>query len=107
MDVTMPDLNGIEAARIICTRRSAIRVIMLSMHSSVEHVTRSLGVGARGYLLKESASAEVVKAVRVVHSGGTYLCNLIRRIQRRAIGPTHCFDSDRPLEFREQQVFQG
>lgn len=73
MDVTMPGLNGIDATRVICKRTPATRVLVLSMHSAVELVRQALLAGARGYLLKESAGTEVVKAVRAVAAGGRFL----------------------------------
>jgi DNA-binding NarL/FixJ family response regulator len=77
MDVTMPELNGIEAAGQIHDACPATSVVMLSMHSDVEHVYRALRAGARGYLLKSSAGAEVAEAVRAVHSGRRYLSSKI------------------------------
>lgn len=77
MDIAMPALNGIEAAREIGHIRPAAQVIMLSMHSTAEHVLRALQAGARGYLLKESAGVEVIEAVRTVHAGHRYLSQKI------------------------------
>jgi len=54
MDNSMPELNGIEAARIIRTRCKHVRVVMLSMHSTSVHVHRALQAGAAGYVMKES-----------------------------------------------------
>ena len=73
MDIAMPDLNGIEATRQIYEVCPSAQVIILSMHSTTEHVFRALQAGARGYLLKESAGIEVVNAVRAVHAGHRYL----------------------------------
>lgn len=73
MDITMPDLNGIEAARKIGAECPDTRVIALSMHSDKRYVTRMLEAGAAGYLLKESAIDEVVRAVRAVAAGQSYL----------------------------------
>jgi len=77
IDIAMPALNGIEATQQICAACPATRVIILSMHSSSEHVFRALQAGACGYLLKESAGAEVVQAVRAVHAGRRYLSEKI------------------------------
>lgn len=77
MDIAMPELNGIEAAKQIRDNCPSSRVIMLSMHSSTEHIYRSLKAGARGYLLKESAGVEVVNAVKTVFNGGRYLSEKI------------------------------
>jgi RNA polymerase sigma factor (sigma-70 family) len=73
MDISMPELNGIEAARQIREFLSSIRIIILSIHSTSEHITRALRVGASGYLLKESTSQELIEAIRIVHAGRRYL----------------------------------
>jgi DNA-binding NarL/FixJ family response regulator len=67
VDIAMPGLNGIEATRQICQSCPDVKTIILSMHSTTEHVSRALQAGARGYLLKESAGMEVVSAVRAVY----------------------------------------
>lgn len=77
MDIAMPELNGIEAARKIGQVCPSTQVIILSMHSTTEHVFQALQAGARGYLLKESAGIEVVKAVRAVHADRRYLSQKI------------------------------
>ncbi len=77
VDIAMPELDGIEAARQISEVCPPARVIILSMHSTTEHIFRALQVGARGYLLKESAGVEVVNAVRAVHAGRRYLSQKI------------------------------
>lgn len=73
LDIAMPELNGIEATHIICKECPPTKVIILSMHSADEHVTRALQAGALGYVLKESAGIEVVNAVRAVYAGHHYL----------------------------------
>ncbi len=77
LDIAMPELNGIEAAREINEICPATQVIILSMHSTTEHIFRALEAGVRGYLLKESAGIEVVDAIRAVHSGQRYLSQRI------------------------------
>lgn len=73
MDIAMPELNGIEATRLICESLPSVKVIILSMHHTHEHFYRALRAGAWGYILKESAGSEVVKAVRAVMKGQHYL----------------------------------
>ena len=73
MDIVMPELSGIEAAAQIRDHCESTRVIILSMHSTVEHIFRALQAGAMGYLLKGSAGSEVVEAVRAVHAGRRFL----------------------------------
>jgi DNA-binding NarL/FixJ family response regulator len=77
MDIAMPELNGIEATRQISATCPAVKVIILSMHDSSEHIYQALKAGAKGYLLKESAGKEVVSAVRAVSSGRRYLSDRI------------------------------
>ena len=69
MDNAMPELNGIEAARIIRNKCAQTRVVMLSMHSTSVYVHRALQAGASGYVLKESVGRELVDAIRTVHVG--------------------------------------
>jgi DNA-binding NarL/FixJ family response regulator len=77
MDIAMPVMNGIGAAAQIRDLCPAVSVIMLSMHATSEHIYRSLQAGARGYLLKDSAGAELVEAVKRVHGGERYLARAI------------------------------
>ena len=73
MDVSMPDLNGIEATRQITAELPEIKVLALSMHSDKRFVAGILKAGASGYLLKDCAFDEMAGAIRAVFSGGTYL----------------------------------
>jgi DNA-binding NarL/FixJ family response regulator len=73
IDIAMPRLNGLEATRRIVERTPGCAVVILSMHSSADMIRAALGAGARGYLLKESAGDEVVKAVRSVAAGRRFL----------------------------------
>ena len=73
MDIGMPDLNGVEAARRIMAEDLPIRIIALSMHADRQYVARMLEAGAAGYVLKEGAFEELSTAVRTVLGGKTYL----------------------------------
>lgn len=73
MDVSMPKMGGIDAARAIVGNAPETAVVILSMHSADATVREALEAGARGYILKESAGAEVLQAVRAVAAGGRYL----------------------------------
>jgi DNA-binding NarL/FixJ family response regulator len=77
LDIAMPGLNGIEITQQLGQISPGTKVVILSMHSTQEHVFRSLKSGARGYLLKESAGIEVIKAVRSVQAGRRYLSHEI------------------------------
>ncbi len=73
MDVTMPELNGIEATRRLITAAPRARVLALSMHKDSVYVREILRAGARGYLLKDSVDADLLAAVRAVAKGEGYL----------------------------------
>jgi DNA-binding NarL/FixJ family response regulator len=73
LDVTMPEMNGMETARRMLAHDWSAGIIMLSMHAEDRFVAESLKAGARGYLLKESAFEDLVAAIESVTSGGYYL----------------------------------
>lgn len=73
MDISMPDLNGVEATRRILSQYPGIKVIALSMHSDSLFVLNMLNAGASGYLLKDCALEELAKAIRTVVTQKIYL----------------------------------
>jgi two-component system, NarL family, response regulator NreC len=77
-DVGMPNLNGVEAALYVSGK--GIAVVMLSMHSDESYVLRALRAGARAYLLKESAEADLIAAIRAVHGGKAYFSPAVSRM---------------------------
>jgi DNA-binding NarL/FixJ family response regulator len=80
MDVTMPNLNGVEATRQIKAHKPDVKVIVLSMHLERQFVSETLAAGASGYLLKDSPSEELIKAVRTVLAGDPYLSPKVQEI---------------------------
>jgi DNA-binding NarL/FixJ family response regulator len=73
LDIVMPQLNGVDAARAIIQNDPEARIIMLSMYSDSERVYQSLQAGARGYVLKRDLTNDLVEAMRLVAGGGRYL----------------------------------
>jgi len=73
MDISMPDLNGIEATRQIIAKCPGVRIITLSMNSDRRYVTGMLSAGASGYLTKSCSFEELIRAVRAVAANKTYL----------------------------------
>src|SRR5574340_1143998 len=73
MDITMPDMNGIEATRQIKKVLPDVRVLVLTMHENDEYVFQALRAGASGYILKEAADTELISALHVVQNGNFYL----------------------------------
>ena len=106
MDVAMPDLNGIEAARAIHLKLPATRIVMLSMHATAEYVYRAFEAGASGYLLKEVAVEEVIAAVRTVHGGGRYLCPALAGSVPDPAAVARAKSPVDSLSARERQVLQ-
>src|SRR5438874_1839347 len=107
MDIAMPELNGIEATQQIHDASPSTQVLILSMHSTTEHIFRALQAGARGYLLKDSAGAEVVEAVRVVHAGRRYLSHKIAAtVIDDYIAERHRTTPLDSLSRRERQILQ-
>ena len=106
MDIAMRELNGIEAARLLRDKCPATRVVMLSMHSSAEHVFRALEAGAVGFVLKESAGEEVAAAVRAAHAGRRYLSRAIAALELTAQSRAGRASPLESLSARERQVLQ-
>ena len=77
IDISMPELNGIDALQQMLPRHARLRVIVLSIHETKPYVFRALRAGAKGYLIKETAGLEVVEAVRAVYRGERYLSQRI------------------------------
>jgi DNA-binding NarL/FixJ family response regulator len=105
MDISMPELNGVEAAREIRVRAPSVRIVMLSMHANREHVHQALAAGAEGYVLKEAAATEVVAAVRAVAAGRRYLSPAMESAMLEAGGSTARGPVE-SLSTRERQVLQ-
>jgi two-component system, NarL family, response regulator NreC len=110
MDVAMPILNGIEAARQITAKQPSIAVVFLSIHSDEGYVLKALKVGARAYLLKDSAEYDLINAVKAVSEGKAFFSpaiskmlaeNYLRQMQAHAVEDTY----DR-LTTREREVLQ-
>ncbi|MBA9026714.1 response regulator [Peribacillus huizhouensis] len=90
MDINMPQLNGVEATRLLIERFQDMKIIILSIHDDENYVTHALQTGAQGYLLKEMDADALVEAVKVVADGGSYLHpkvthNLVKEYRRIAI----------------------
>ena len=84
-DVTMPLLNGIEAARQIRESDPGMKIIFLTMHPDITFATEALMAGGQGYVLKNSASDELVTAIREVGNGRTYVSRSIAETVRQAL----------------------
>lgn len=111
MDIAMPHLNGIEATVRVCAAAPKTAVIILSMHSDETYVLRALKAGARGYLLKDSAEADLIAAVRDVVEGRTFfspvISNMLMQDYIREIKMRGSDDSYELLTSREREILQS
>jgi two-component system response regulator NreC len=110
MDIGMPNLNGIEAAHQITQANPATAIVILSMHSDESYVLRALKAGAKGYLLKDSAESDLIRAVHAVAGGKSFfspavskvlLDDYVRKLQRS--GAEDIYDLLTP---REREILQ-
>jgi DNA-binding NarL/FixJ family response regulator len=110
MDVAMPEMNGIEAARRIISDSPQTHVVMLSMHRDESYVLRSLKAGALGYLLKDSPRDDVLGAVRAVAGGKPWLSGKVASLMRedyvRQLESRGLEDSYELLTDREREILQ-
>ena len=111
MDITMPQLDGIEATRQIRAQNDAIKVLILTMHDNEDVFFRSISAGASGYVLKRSGGLELMSAIRSTHEGNSYLSPLLakalmsdylQRGERSQDGPAQ----GRRLSAREQEILK-
>lgn len=72
LDINMPELNGLDATELFKEQLPDIKLLILSMHDNKEYVSTALLYGARGYVLKDVSTREVVAAIEAIHHGGTY-----------------------------------
>jgi len=103
MDISMPNLNGIEATRRIKAHEPAVKVIALSMHADSEFVARMLEAGASGYMLKDCAFEELATAIRTVLENRTYLSPAIDGLVRNRPEDSTAISKLTP---REREVLQ-
>ena len=110
LDIAMPQLNGIDAAEQILRRSPETKVILLSMYADEEYLTRALTAGVNGYLIKDSAEVDLVRAVRAVAAGKSFFSpavaqtlaeDYVRQLQSKGLQ-----DSYDLLTSREKETLQ-
>jgi two-component system response regulator NreC len=110
IDIAMPNLSGIEAAQRIATVLPQTAIVILSMHSDEGYVLRALKVGAKGYLLKDSAEGDLIDAIKAVHQGKTFFSPEISKMlvedYVREIRTRGAEDSYDLLTAREREILQ-
>lgn len=86
LDISLPGISGIETARRLRRLKPALRVLMISINDDLGHVLESFDAGAKGYIVKDSASDEIVEAVERVHAGGLFCSSSLRGMLRDEAG---------------------
>ena len=110
IDVAMPNMNGIEATRLMTAENPSIAVVVLSMHTDETYVMRALRNGAKAYLLKSSAETDLIQAVRAVREGKSFFSPVVSRMLLedyvRQMGQKGVDDSFDLLTAREREILQ-
>ena len=106
LDISMPDRSGLDVLKQLRSERPKLPVLVLSMHSEDQYAVRVLKAGASGYLTKDSAPDELVKAIRKVVSGGTYVSSFLAEKLAFEIGTDSSRLPHETLSDREFQVLR-
>lgn len=110
MDIGMPVLNGIEATKTIVTQHPTVAVVILSMYIDESYIMRALKAGARGYLLKDSAPADLISAIQAVSQNKSFFSPNVSRILAedyvRVLKQKGAVDSYDLLTSREREILQ-
>jgi len=111
LDISMPNLRGLEAIREIRVSHPGVKILVLTMHKDKEYMSQAISAGAEGYLLKEDADLQLFSAIRKIREGGLYISPHLSeglvsdwaRIRRGDVDPS---GEDEPLTTREIQVMK-
>ncbi|MBI4763517.1 MAG: response regulator transcription factor [Deltaproteobacteria bacterium] len=110
MDISMPELNGVEATRQILSQNSSLKIVILSMHHSSEHIYQAFKAGAKGFVIKDVAGKELIQAIRAVYQNRRYLSQKVDDLliedylrQRQRGKPRSPLES---LSTREREILQ-
>lgn len=98
MDIGMKDVNGIELTSLLLQHAPQLVILMLSMYDNVEYAQQALQAGARGYVLKDAPSSEIINALHAVANGSTYISSAIAQRMFRPLVPRNL------LSTREQDI---
>lgn len=102
MDISMPEVNGMDALEIVKEKFPEVRVIMLSMHDDKEYIVSVIRSGAEGYLLKDISGEEMIAAIQKVHEGGKYFSGEVAHI----LAQEDTADAGDILTTREQLILR-
>lgn len=113
MDISLPGMSGIQTTQVISRLYKSVRVLMLSMHNNEDYILRSVEAGAYGYILKDSSSDEMIKAIRTIASGDKYYSSPVASIilsgymQQLKKGDKHSkADRQSKISNKEREILQ-
>jgi len=108
LDLTMPEMNGLDTTRQLKKSFPDIKIIILSVHSEERHIVHMVGEGVNGYLVKNSELSEVINAVKAVHQKGFYFNESVMRAIHSGMGNKHekSYNPNNPLTAREKQILE-
>jgi DNA-binding NarL/FixJ family response regulator len=112
VDISMPNLRGLEATRELKIINPAVKVLILTMHKDMEYLYHAFSTGADGYLLKEDADSELISAIETMRKGGTYISPLLSApladlvIEKSRPGAEHRASPRDVLSLREQEILK-
>jgi len=106
MDISMPHMNGLEAVSQLRKQAPDTKIVILTMHNNKEYIAQVVRSGARGYLLKDSSPAELVRAIKLIHAGGVYFSPSVSKalIEEVAVGGQFGSPPMPGLSAREREV---
>jgi DNA-binding NarL/FixJ family response regulator len=105
MDISMPNLNGLQATERLKTTCPDIKVVVLSAYSDAAHVRQLLASGAKGYVLKQTAAEELIRAIRIVAGGGVFLDpSIAGKVVEGCVNPASLDRGPESLSERELEV---
>jgi DNA-binding NarL/FixJ family response regulator len=108
LDLTMPEMNGLDTTRYLKKRFPDIKIIILSVHSEERHIVHMVGEGINGYLVKNSELSEVVRAVEAVRDKGFYFNESVLKAIHSGMAQKHekSYNPNSPLTTREKEILE-
>lgn len=106
LDMSMPGRSGIELIKLIKLEKPKLAILVLSMHQEEQYAVRAIKAGAKGYLTKESASDQLISAIRKVASGGVFITPAVAERMALDFGASQDEASHTQLSDREYQIFE-
>ena len=105
LDINLPDMSGIEVLKEIKKKSKKIRIMMLTVHNEIEYLMECMDAGMDGYILKDSDSDELIKAIKIVYNGDRYIqSDLIPALNARLIRKNSEYDMVKELTKREKEI---